>query len=462
MGRSYRRIGLGTAVVMAVLLVFGAGPPIGALGEVGAQAFPPIRPAGLFTFPGDWSRIQAATITVFFPAQSSWQHLTSPAHAGSNEVLAGVSCQACHKGQEKALGDRLVRPSPLEPSPIGGKRGWVEVSMRAAFDDEYLYLRFEWAAPQPGASHLLWRYDGTRWVPWGGPKPDATRANIPPSYEDRLALMLTERNVPAADGARTGFNQAGCFIACHNSQRNMRSDVAGEQVTRHPYFGTAGLRVSDMRHYLLITRTITDETGGWDKVKTPTEIERLNAEGSFLDLWQWRAYRSSPVGYAGDDFVLEYRNPDAGRSPFTTPVTPSFMYDQARTGFRAVPEARFVELLPQLPLVEGQTAVPLDPAARFAVGDLLPRNVLRTPTGSGADIMANGAWQNGRWVVDLRRRLVTGNADDKPLRPGRVVRFGLALFDDKVSNRYHHVSFEHTLGIGAETVADVRAVRLRR
>jgi hypothetical protein len=462
MARAVRRVALGLAVVVVVVLTFSAGPFVGTLGQAGAQTFPAIRPAGLFTFPGEWAQIPASTITLFYPAQASWQHITSPAHPGRNEVLAGTSCRTCHDGQERALGERLVGPSRIEPDPVAGKRGWVSVSVRAAFDDEHLYLRFEWDAPQPGASHTLWRFDGTRWVAWGGPKPDATKANRPPSYEDRLALMLTERNVPAFDGSRTGFNQAGCFIACHNSMRNMPNDVAGDRVTRHPYFGTAGLRVSDMRHYLLITRTATDETGGWDRVKTAADIERLKAEGSFLDLWQWRAYRSSPVGYAGDDFVLEFRNSDAGRAPFSTPASPSFMYNQVRTGFRAVPEARFTELLSQLPLIEGQTAVPLDPAARFAAGDILPQNVLRLPQGSGADIMANGAWQNGRWVVELRRRLATGNPDDKPLAPGRVVRFGLALFDDKVSNRYHHVSFNHTLGLGAETVADVRAVRLRR
>ncbi len=461
MGHALHRSGLGIAVVLTVALVFAAGPPIGALSQVGAQAFPAIRPAGLFTFPGDWSRIRPTTITVFYPAQASWQHITSQAHPGGNEVLAGMTCRTCHTGTEKTLGDRLVRPSRIEPDPVDGKRGWVEVSVRAAFDDVHLYLRLEWAAPQPGASHTLWRFDGTRWVAWGGPKPAATRAGRPPSYEDRLALMLTERDVPAFDDARTGFNQAGCWIACHNSLRNMPNDVAGERVTRHPYFGTAGLRVSDMRHYLLISRTVTDETGGWDRVKTPAELEQLKAEGSFLDLWQWRAYQSSPVGYAGDDFVLEFRNSDAGRSPFSTPGTPSFMYNQARTGFRAVPEARFNELLVQLPLIEEQTAVRLDPTARFAAGDILPQNVLRIPQGSGADIMANGAWGNGRWVVELRRRLVTANPDDKPLRPGRVVRFGLALFDDKVSNRYHHVSFEHTLGLGEGTIADVRAVRIR-
>lgn len=76
--------------------------------------------------------------------------------------------------------------------------------------------------------------------------------------------------------------------------------------------------------------------------------------------------------------------------------------------------------------------------------------------------MANGSWEQGRWVVELRRKLVTGNPEDKPFGAGRVVRFSLALFDDHTGNRYHHVSFEQTLGLGEKTTATVRAVRIGR
>jgi hypothetical protein len=456
-----RRAGLITTVVVLALLLVIAGSSA-RLGPAGAQAPPVIQGAGLFTFPGNWSAVPERTITVFFPGQASWEFLTSSEHPGSEQVASGTNCQTCHAGQEKDKGEKLAKHARLEPNPIAGKQGALDVSVRAAFDDQYIYMRFEWAAAAPGASHELWRYDGTRWVPWGGPKPDATKANIAPSYEERLAVMFTERNVPAADGAKTGFNQAGCFIACHSSMTDMSREVRGDSVRNHPYLGRSGLNSSDIRHYLLLTRTATDETGGWDKVKTKPDIDRLKAEGSFLDLWQWRSYRSSPVGYAGDDYVLEYRLSDSGRTPFTTPAQPSFMYDQAKTGFRAIPEARFNELLPRLPLIMGGNAVPLDPAVRFALGDLLPRNILRTPDGSGADVLANGAWARGRWVVELRRKLVTGNQDDKPFVAGRVYRFGVAVFNDMVTGRYHFVSFTQTLGLGQETIATVRAVRLGR
>ena len=72
----------------------------------------------------------------------------------------------------------------------------------------------------------------------------------------------------------------------------------------------------------------------------------------------------------------------------------------------------------QAPLIEKKTAVALDPNAKFAVGDLLPQYLQREPEGSAADIQAYGRYVDGYWVVELRRKLNTGNADDKVLRPG--------------------------------------------
>ena len=65
----------------------------------------------------------------------------------------------------------------------------------------------------------------------------------------------------------------------------------------------------------MITRTAQDEAGAWDKVKPAADLNKLKTAGKFLDLWQWRAARSNAVGYASDDWVMEYRNGDAGGLP---------------------------------------------------------------------------------------------------------------------------------------------------
>jgi hypothetical protein len=209
---------------------------------------------------------------------------------------------------------------------------------------------------------------------------------------------------------------------------------------------------------LLISRTAQDDAGAWDKVKPAADLDKLKAAGKFLDLWQWRAARSNAVGYASDDWVLEYRNGDAGRSPFFNPPKPQFMYDEKLTGFRAIPESELSQLMGRAALIEKRNAVPLDPNAKFVAGDLLPQYLLREPEGSAADIQAFGQYAGGQWIVELRRKLNTGNADDKVLRPGTAYPVGFAIFDDTVSNRRHYVTLPLTLGLGVK--GDVTAVKV--
>jgi hypothetical protein len=411
----------------------------------------------LFGFPGDWEKIPAKTVTLFYPGQASWQYLTSDAHPGSKAI--DVGCATCHTGQEKALGAKLVQAGPREADPIAGKAPSIDLTVRAAYDSQFVYFQFRWATQVPHAMHTLWRYDGKQWVAWGGEKPEATKKGTPPSYEDRLAILFDEpNNVPAYDGAGATFSQVGCWMTCHNSMRAMPRNVPQKAIEPHPYWGVKGRRVGDIRKYLLITRTAQDDAGAWDKVKPAADLNKLKSAGKYLDLWQWRAARSNAVGFASDDWVLEYRNGDAGRSPFFNPPKPQFMYDEKISGFRAIPESQLQARMGQAALIEKKNALPLDPNAKFAVGDLLPQYLQREPEGSAADVQAFGRYVDGHWVVELRRKLNTGSADDKVLRVGTAYPIGFSIFDDTVSNRRHYVTLPLTLGLGV--TGDVAAVKV--
>jgi hypothetical protein len=434
------------------------------VGSCATLGLAPSEVAGprLFTFPGDWSNVPIKTVALFYPAQASWEFLMSPEHPGAEPLrTGGVACATCHEGQQAQLGASLVKHQKLEPDPIPGKRPTLDLSVKSAFDDQYVYFRFEWESRQPGVTHTLWRYDGKKWVRWGGPKPDVSKKGIPPSYEDRLAVLIGEPDtIPAYDGAQVTFSQAGCFITCHNSMRAMSREPSREALAAHPYWGQAGKKRDDIRKYLLISRTAQDEAGAWDKVKSPAELEALRKAGKFLDLWQWRAARSNPLGHAGDDYVFDYRWFDKGKNTFTSPGEPKWMYDRAKTGFSAIPEAELPKMLGKFPLIIGRNAVPVDAAAPFKEGDILPHPVLQEPTESIADVLARGVWQDGKWTVEVRRKLDTGHPDDKALVPGRVYDIGFSVFEDRVSNRRHHVTLPPvTLGLGVE--ADIKAVKLR-
>ncbi|MBI4635139.1 MAG: hypothetical protein HY727_02215, partial [Candidatus Rokubacteria bacterium] len=81
MRSTHGRIGLGV-----VLLVVAA-----ILGSCATLGRAPSEVAGprLFTFPGDWSTVPAKTITLFYPAQASWEFLMSPEHPGAEPLKTG-------------------------------------------------------------------------------------------------------------------------------------------------------------------------------------------------------------------------------------------------------------------------------------------------------------------------------------------------------------------------------------
>jgi hypothetical protein len=462
------------------------------------QPYEPWESAQLFTFPGDWDDVTPTTVHTTYPLQTSLQRMLRPAHQGSESVATGTSCAACHgnaieeqssvagwagpptdhyqsggcvachgrlEQDVTALGQSLVsREFAAEFGP-GYKPGHVDVTVQAAYDDEYFYIRMEWESERPGITHDLFRFDGEEWTRWSAPKPNADRVEDDEeqlaSFEDRIAINIADGEIPAYDGATANFGSVGCYIGCHDSQVNMPGEVDSEDVDAHPYLGIDGIDAEEITKYLLGSRNVdeSDEPGAWDAVKSEAELEALIDDGQFLDMWMWRGSRGGALGYADDVWVLEHRHGDDGTSAFYSQSPPfDYMFDPEVTGFYAIPEDEFEEHVGIFPLIPGQNAVPFDPDVEFQDGDIIPRRVLREPDGSRADILANSRWEDGRWIVEMRRRLDTGNPDDHALVPGRTYIVGVAVFDDHVGNRFHHVSFPVTIGLGVQ--ADIIAVPL--
>jgi ethylbenzene dehydrogenase len=405
----------------------------------------------------DWSRVPARTIALFYPAQSTYQWLRSPAHPGSSMVAGGGACLTCHQGQEEKLGNKLVQANPREPTPVQGKNGSVSLSIQVAYDNQNAYFRAQWRTrnPYPGEAHPFVRFDGREWKPYGYPKLDAVvrQGEQPGIYEDRFSIMIDDGGVPE-------FANQGCWLTCHNGERDNPNFATRAQVQANPLY--QALKQSDVRKYLPATRT--DPDASWDKGKSPAEIAQLKAAGAFLELMQWRAHRSNPVGMADDGYVLEYRLFDAGSNPFGSNVDPKthqprFMYDAAKVGKRAL-AAGDIRKMPTA-LIRGENAVPFDPAAGWKAGDLIPEYVLnKEAKGSAADNSnVKGVWSNGTWTVVWVRPLKLANPDDKALVEGKAYNFAFAVHDDNITTRGHHVSFPVTVGFGAK--ATIEATRLK-
>jgi len=224
----------------------------------------------------------------------------------------------------------------------------------------------------------------------------------------------------------------------------------------------AHLKKKDVRKYLPSTRT--DEDASWDMGKTPEEIAEIKAAGGFLDLMQLRGHRSNPVGMADDFNVLEYRNSDAGKNPFSSNVNkethePKYMFDEAKFGKKSVTLEDIRKM--ETTLIRETNATPFDPSADWKEGDLIPKYLVsrEDSTGSAADNnRVKGVWKDGVWTVEWARKLGLANPDDKALKEGSVYSFGFATHDDNITTRGHHVSFPVNIGFGAK--ATIEATKL--
>ena len=408
----------------------------------------------------DWSRIKATSIPLFYPGQSSYEWLRSDAHKGAGkEVMRGDSCVSCHdeKDAEKDMGNKLVKGGPLEPMPVKGKNGYVDLSVKAAYDTRNVYIRYQWKTnnPYPGTEHQYLRFDGKEWKVWGFPKLDKVvqEGAQPGIYEDRMSIMID-------DGKVAGFAKQGCWLTCHDGQRDMAKQFTKEEVAANAML--TAIKKGDVRKYLPDSRT---DPSDWKTGKSVEELAKIKADGKFVDLIQWRAHRSNSVGMADDGYVLEWRLGDDGKDMFggnadAKTHAPKFMWDEKKVGYKSITaesQARKGDLF----LIRETNAVPFDPNAGWKEGDMIPDYIIsrEDAKGSAADNNAVAAWKDGMWTVVLTRPLGLANTDDKALKAGGVYNVGFAVHDDNITTRGHHVSFVKTLGLGAKK-ADIQAVKL--
>jgi hypothetical protein len=410
----------------------------------------------------DWSTVAVKKVTLFYPGQSSYQWLRSSKHKRAYKKTAqGEACVSCHEGEEADIGNLIVTGERLEPNPIPGKEGVKDLSVQALHDSEYLYFRFQYKSQldREGRMHNMIRYDGKEWQWYGSHRANSKvrSGEQPPVYEDRLAIMIDDGSVPM-------FAEQGCWLTCHSSMRDMPAAPKKDDVKEHAYLGKE-MKKSDIRKYLPSSRV--DEAASWDMTKSVDEIAALKATGSFTDLMQWRVARSNPVGMADDGYVLQYRNFDSGKKMFSwnldrKTMTPKFMFDPAKTGYVALREADLTDQSKAVAIIKDDNGKAYDPNAGFKEGDILPGRLLTANTegSAGDNDYAKGTWDNGVYTLVFRRKLDTGHSeDDKILKVGGVYTIGLAVHDDNVTTRFHHVSFPLTLGIGVD--ADIKAELLR-
>lgn len=222
--------------------------------------------AGLFAFSAagavDWSSVESSRITMFYPGQSSWEYVLVPSdHDGAEKFREGKDCVECHEDEESEMGDTVVSGEKIEPDPVAGKPGSIEVDVKAAYDDERLHIQLAWddtgfQAPQPESENLL------------------------------------HVNVMIGDGSVPSYSRGGCWATCHADIEGMPHASGDPALTK----------------YLARSRTQVTRTGGGDSYKSDDELQALMSDGMFLEYWQAVIADADAEAVAASGYILEERH----------------------------------------------------------------------------------------------------------------------------------------------------------
>lgn len=211
----------------------------------------------------DWDGIDAVEITLFQPGQHSWEWLLIPGDHGSNparRIREGRPCLDCHKGEEAVIGNAMVAGNDLEPEPLTGMPGSVDVQVKVTLSGDRIKLRLSWPAIEG---------DG-------------------PAGVSEAETMLT---VAIGDGdALPPSRFANCWMACHTDMARMPAATDDHRTK-----------------YLPNSRTGMTRSGGADNYKDPGALAAELDNGAFLEFWTV-FLDCGEISLLKDGYILEVRN----------------------------------------------------------------------------------------------------------------------------------------------------------
>ncbi len=313
--------------------------------------------------------------------------------------LAGLIGKVAFTGTEDPTKLNAVKVStaPLVDGD-GGDAAWekateyeiqlatVKVGIKAVYTEKDLFILASWN------DSTLSMVRGGSWV-WDGDAWDSKREG---QSEDRIAFFWPI-NIP-------NFAQMGCLVKCH------------------PQYGAAGAFLD-----------VPDQRGDMWHMKAARSlgVTSQSQSGSpvIADDHQATAGTFTLIGYADDKYVTYEdaanlpedggRHGDSGKStyarnrnedksaPLYLEKDPDDYLDAMVLTQAEVDAAEVIEI----------AAATVDEINKYwgnyqNLSAVVPERILRESTESRADIKQAGTWSNGKWTVEIKRALDTGNDDD--------------------------------------------------
>ncbi len=245
----------------------------------------------------DWEKAPERLINIFYPGQASMEWALGKDHSGKRAFNSGDRCFECHDEETVDIGELIVSGEheylAETDTVIPDKRGSIPVSVRATYDGENLYMRFQF----PETAHT--------------PAPFVDGGKMDADNQIKLAIMLATDDVTYAD-------RAGCWGTCHIDAKGMPLEPSADDLSAS---GLALNLEQGISKYITESRTNIElkgrggkTLGGWDKLKSEDEIKAELEAGHIMDLIRYQA----GTGKTEDGYILEQRYMEGGQGAEST------------------------------------------------------------------------------------------------------------------------------------------------
>ncbi len=327
--------------------------------------------------------------------------------------------------------DAGVRTAPFNPDgtlgtePLGIFDPYTgesnKISLRAGHDGEYIYMLLEVDDPQDSRARLPYFFD-PKTQTWHQQHKYANYVHDK-WYEDKFAMMFPIKDASGAIPA--GWNDNTCTMTCH---KNLPGATAGQKATRH-YMAVDG-ELTDLWHWKrdrnVLSESVDDGyvtyvsnagTAAANGRKGDAGVKMYNDKMVFTD---------ATTGFQGPKYIVPdkenyYWITDAEIADYTAKKVVGVAADGTLTYVDDA--AGTLKTLNPNDDLESYAAV--TGSKRFPSITVNPgANDFRT------DPMVQAVHTGTGWIIEIKRKLNTGDPYDAVFEIGESMKFGISYFNN--------------------------------
>lgn len=288
---------------------------------------------------------------------------------------------------------------------VNNPHDYVDVVVKAVHDGTQAYFLFQWDDPDVSYKRypLIKTAQGWKVLQTAYEAADENRY-----YEDKLSVYFTD------------VTNGSCAATCH--------------------LGVGPSSAKGEKHGVHYTRGEVGDVWHWKSVRT-NPMGELTGTPGFMDDQHFRGPDPLPTGPSKQRYTGGYfEDPKTGggytynfvRLEPDKPLAETYVVPKMLPATRTIitnPDPTTSEQGVQWWIHKAE-GIPYTPEAdTYPVGALIPDIIIEPFQGDRADVRAKAAWYQGRWTLEMRRRLDTKSTFDVAFVPGKPVYFTVATYN---------------------------------